>query len=267
MNRIAGIFLVLMLGMTTGMAAQPSTDQELTSREKDLLEYFKDSLSIVPQRTKKMIDRESLIEVCMKPSELTFLHVGGKKFVHTVAKTTVYPKKWPVSSKSAITNTIPSEVVLYEIHSPEYGIIAPAELDLAASVYVNYEPGQLIIPNGKKIKPYTMKVLSYDLHDPTTVQHSGELKVTTADRGQWTVTTPGGTYDCVMYTTIYDGKVGPASVEDSSIVFVNPVVGVVGRVTRNKVSAFLVYNSDDRYAYVLCEKPSKKPELSKSSKK
>ena len=59
-----------------------------------------------------------------------------------------------------------------------------------------------------------------------------------------------------MYSTTYDGKVGPASVKDTSIVFVNPEVGVVGRVTRNKVSAFLVYNSDDRYAYVLSEKPA-----------
>ena len=256
MKRITGILFALLLGMGMGMSEQPTADQDLSSREKELLKYFKNSLTMVPQRTKKMIDREALIEVCMKPSELMFLHVGGKTFKHSVVETKVYPKKWPVSTRSAVTDTIPGGIVLYEIHSPEYGIIAPTELDLSASVYVNYEPGQLIIPNGKDIKPYTMKVFSYDLHNPTTVQHSGELKVTTYDRGQWTVTTPGGTYDCVMYSTTYDGKVGPASVKDTSIVFVNPEVGVVGRVTRNKVSAFLVYNSDDRYAYVLSEKPA-----------
>jgi hypothetical protein len=257
MKRFTGILLTLTLGMTLGLSGQPTVDQDLTSREKELLKYFKNSLTMVPQQTKKWIDREAILKECMKPCERAFLHVGGEKFSHAVATTKMYPKKWPVSNHSAITNTIPGEVVMYEILSPEYGIIAPTELDLSASVYVNYEPGQLIVPNGKNLKPYTMKVFSYDLHNPTTVQHSGELKVNSIDRGQWTVKVPGGTFDCVMYSTTYDGKVGPASVEDTCIVFVNPEIGVVARVTRSKVSAFLVYNSDDRYAYVLAEKPTK----------
>ena len=58
-----------------------------------------------------------------------------------------------------------------------------------------------------------------------------------------------------MYTIRYDGKVGPASVKETAIVFANAEHGCIAKVTRNKGTAFLVYNSDQREALVLVEKP------------
>jgi hypothetical protein len=71
------------------------------------------------------------------------------------------------------------------------------------------------------------------------------------------VKTPAGEFDCVMFTIKYDGKVGPANVHDTALAFVSPEYGIIARVTRNKISAFLVYNADDRFAYALAKKPAK----------
>jgi hypothetical protein len=252
--RQAALGLVILVGSGTAAAQQP---EELTSKEKAFIKYFGGNLTLKPSLSKDTIKRSDLPSAALKESTATFLETWGpqkgKLFTRTIKATKHYPKTWPVSPVGAVTETIPGNFVYYKILDISKGLIAPVELDVHAAIQAAYEPGELLVPIGPKIEPYDMKVLVYNIADPTKVSHSGSLKVTAQDRGQWSVSVPGGTYECVMFTIEFDGKVGPASVKDMAIVFVNLEQGVIARITRTKVSAFLVYNTEDRFSYVLAK--------------
>ena len=259
MSNAKGLIMSLML-MVLAICASVGTAEELTYQERELFKCFDGKVTIEPQKTKKAIDRAALPAVAMKASTREYLEThgphAGKVFTRTVKPTRSYPKSWPATSKGAVTDTIPGDYVFYQIMDKDRGLISLVELDLHSTVQVAYQPGEIMVPSSGNVDPYKVKVKVYDLNNPTSVKHTGEFNVQTKDRGQWTVKTPAGTFDCVLYTTTYNGSVGPASVKDTAMVFVNPEHGVIAKVTRNKVSAFLVYNADDRFGFVLNKKPA-----------
>jgi len=251
MHRALTAFGLLLWVSSTALAYPQAS---LTSTETSLIKFFDGNLTLKPSTSKDDIDRSTLPKAAMQASSGSFLETfgpgKGKEFTRTVKATKTYPKTWPASTAGAVTETIPGDLVLYQILDPKRGLVAPLGLDMHQAVQVAYEPGELMIPMESKLAAYDMKLKVYSLTDPTKVTHTGDLKVTSTDRGQWTVDVPGGSFECVMYTITYDGKVGPASVKDTAIVFVNAKEGVIAKVTRSKVSAFLVYSADDRFAYV-----------------
>ena len=252
------ILLLGLLALAMTGAARPHAASELTSAERDLIKYFEGKLTLKPITTGERIDRAVVAKAWMKPASAEYLETygpnKGKTFTRTVKSTRKYPEKWPYPKAGAITATIPGEFVFYDAMTPDRGVVTRTELDMGASVHVVYEPGEVIIPVGKNIPNYTTDVKVYDLHNPGSVQHTGKLVIDAKDRGDWTVTTPAGTFNCAMFTVTYNGSVGPANVKDTAILFVHPELGCVGKVTRNKVSAFLVYSSDDRVAFVLANR-------------
>lgn len=254
-------FLLVTGSVAFFSAAATIPENELTSREKELFSHFNGKVKLEASKTKKGIDRSALPLAAMKSSSNEFLEThgphAGKTFVRTVKKTDTYPKTWPISEKGAVTDTLPGDYVYYQILDKERGLITPLELDLHATIQGAYTPGVMMVPISGKVAPYKIKVKVYDLTNPNSVKHTGEFHASATDRGQWIVSTPAGEFECVMYTLEFDGRVGPASVKDTALVFVNPEFGVIARVTRNKVSACLIYNTDDRFAYVLNKKPSK----------
>lgn len=249
------ILLLGLLVFASMGAIHPTAGVELTSAERDLIKYFGGKLTLEPIRAGDPIDRATVARAWMKPTSAEYLETSGpnkgKTFTRTVKTTRKYPEKWPYPKAGAVTATIPGEFVFYDAMTPDRGVVTRTELDMGASVHVVYEPGEVIVPAGKNIPTYTTDVKVYDLHNPGSVQHTGKLKVTAKDRGDWKVTTPAGTFNCAMFTVTYNGSVGPANVKDTAILFVHPELGCVGKITRNKVSAFLVYNSDERMAFVL----------------
>lgn len=257
-HRALFIFICAVVSaVLVGAGTAPSDD--LTSAEQDLIELFGSKLAMKPIKGGTPIDRESLVKAWMTSMTGGFLETHGphkgKVLKRSVTSTKKYPAKWPNKKNGAITINLPGEFVYYEVHDDDRGVMIPTELDIANSVHVVYEPGELALPAGKDTSEYTTSVKVYALHDPGSVEHSGSLRINAQDRGEWNVTTPAGTFPCVMYTIRYDGKVGPASVKETAIVFANAEHGCIAKVTRNKVTAFLVYNSDQREALVLVEKP------------
>ena len=254
MHTTSRICVILGIASVLGWTQAATAQATLTRAEKALIKLFDGSLTLTVSTNKDVIDRSSLPAVAMKASKGEFLETfgpnKGKVFTRTIKNTRTYPKTWPKSPVGTITETIPGDVVLYEMLDVERGLVAPLGLDLHQSVQVAYEPGELMVPLGPNVKPYEMKLQVYNLTDPKKVTHTGSLKVSASDRGQWTVVVPGGTFECVLYAIAYDGKVGPANVTDTALVFIDPHEGIVAKVTRSKVSAFLVYNQDDRFAYV-----------------
>jgi hypothetical protein len=133
-------------------------------------------------------------------------------------------------------------------------IRVPASINVSEAVVSRYAPAQpLVLGN---LKPgvsvsESIAVKVYDLHDTSTVAYTGSLRMTYQDLGSFRIKVPAGTYDTRLIKIAYDGKVGPASVQDASWIFYASGVGPVAFVNHKDISAMLFYNKDRRFGAVL----------------
>jgi len=91
----------------------------------------------------------------------------------------------------------------------------------------------------------------YDLHNPSHEKYKGLLRVTHTYVGTYELVVPAGRYRAVLVKSTYNGKVGPATVNDVGYVFYSAGEGIVAAVERAHVSAFLFYDKRTRTAKVL----------------
>jgi hypothetical protein len=73
--------------------------------------------------------------------------------------------------------------------------------------------------------------------------------------GAYEVTTPAGTFPAALIRAEFDIKIGPAKVKDVQYSFIAKGVGKVAEIEALKVSALLVYHSNDKTVKILAEKP------------
>ncbi|MBW1781656.1 MAG: hypothetical protein JRL30_13050 [Deltaproteobacteria bacterium] len=129
-----------------------------------------------------------------------------------------------------------------------------SEVDLEEDVITRYVPVFSVIYEGMRpgeTRSVETDIGVYDLHDPTDEKYKGRLKVTHTYIGAYEVVVPAGKYRTVLIKSTYNGKVGPASVDDVGYVFYSPGTGIVAAVERSHVSAFLFYNKKTRTPKVL----------------
>jgi hypothetical protein len=121
--------------------------------------------------------------------------------------------------------------------------------------YEPAEPGLLtgLAPGDSKAFPVAVKV--YDLSSPQDLAHEGRLDVTYSYLGAYKITTPAGSYDAALIKWSYQGKVGPAKVDDTQYRFFADNVGMVASVDKLDVSAFLVYQDHSKFGKLLAQAP------------
>ncbi|GEM_PF-2076588 len=242
---------LLTLAFASG-AASPNAD-DLDADERRMIALLGNSVSIAPSTAS--VDAGAVCEAVLQPGSREYLITHGKgaggRLDITVAEAKRTPAAWPKSDAPPVVMTVPGRSVLYLHRDADGRLVMPTQADLEQSVMVGFEPGELFLPITSDPTPYEMKVKVWDLHDPTDLEHTGSMKVVARDRGTWTVKTPAGDFDCRLYRLDYTGTVGPASVEDTTLVFASAKEGVVARIAGKRVSAFLVYNTDTRFAFVL----------------
>ena len=117
------------------------------------------------------------------------------------------------------------------------------------------EPGLLVGLAPGDSRSSSIAVAVSDLSNPQVVSHKGTLEVTYSYLGAYKVTTPAGTYDAALIKWTYQGKVGPAKVDDTQYRFFAENVGMVATVDKLDVSAFLVYQSHTKFGKVLAQVP------------
>jgi hypothetical protein len=237
--------------------AAPPPSPQLSPEEQALVALLGDSIKVVPSDA--VLDREAIRRRTLAPEEAEFQVVHGpsvgttiRRSVGPVART---PDHWPVADGKPIVVTLPGRSAVYIFLDDEGKVLAEAQLDLEHGVLVSFSPGEMRLPDRVDPTPYQMKVKVWDLHDPGELEHEGSMTVTGRDRGTWSVTTPAGTFDCVLYRLDYDGNVGPASVRDTTLRFISPKYGLVAAIDGKRVSAMLFYNTDERFAFVLEDHP------------
>ena len=123
------------------------------------------------------------------------------------------------------------------------------------SRYAPPEPGLLTGMAPGDSKDFTIDVKVSDLSSPQDVAHEGTLDVTYSYIGAYKITTPAGSYDAALIKWAYNGKVGPASVEDTQYRFFAEKVGMVASVDKLDVSAFLLYKKHTKFGKVLAQAP------------
>ena len=123
------------------------------------------------------------------------------------------------------------------------------------SRYAPPEPGLLTGMAPGDSKDFTIDVKVSDLSSPQDVAHEGTLDVTYSYIGAYKITTPAGSYDAALIKWAYNGKVGPASVEDTQYRFFAEKVGMVASVDQLDVSAFLLYKKHTKFGKVLAQAP------------
>jgi hypothetical protein len=125
-------------------------------------------------------------------------------------------------------------------------------------VITRYEPAQPglltgLAPGDSKTSSVAVKV--YDLSSPQDLTHEGRLDVTYSHLGAYRITTPAGSYDAALIKWSYEGKVGPAKIEDTQYRFFADNVGMVASVDKLDVSAFLVYQDHTKFGKLLAQAP------------
>ena len=142
------------------------------------------------------------------------------------------------------------------------GIHVPTSINVPNAVISKFDPPEPMILVGLqpgKACTQNTSINVYDIGDPTTVAHSGTLTMEYRDLGGYKVTVPAGTFDARLIKITYKGTVGPANVNDSAWVFYAKSVGPIAFVDHKDVSAFLIYNKDERFAAVLQSLPEPVP--------
>lgn len=148
--------------------------------------------------------------------------------------------------------------VLFLHQTDDGGLTVQSEQDTDQGVISHFSPAEPLLVPGLQpgdSKDYTIDVKVYDLSDPKDVTHSGSLQVTYSYLGAYQVTVPTGTYDAALIKWVYQGKVGPAKIEDTQYRFVVEKTGMVAAIDNKQISALLIYHDDSKVGKVLEKQP------------
>jgi len=133
-------------------------------------------------------------------------------------------------------------------------LLTVAQQDFEQKVLTRFTPGEPMIIGGAKpgsSQKFNIKVDVSDLSDLDKVSHTGTLNVTYTYIGMYKVSVPAGTYDAALIKWEYDGKVGPATIKETTYRFLAPGAGMVAMVENRSISALLIYNDHAKLGKVL----------------
>jgi hypothetical protein len=131
-----------------------------------------------------------------------------------------------------------------------------SEQDADQGVVTKYSPAQPLLIAGMNAgdkKTMTLKVNVYDLNDPSDLEHQGSLDLTLTYVGAYKVTVPAGTFDAALLVWDYQGKIGPAKIDDVQARFVAPGAGMVAAAEKRDIAAMLIYNDNTKVGKVLVQ--------------
>jgi hypothetical protein len=176
----------------------------------------------------------------------------GRSEQHVVARLQGDPSgadwRYAVGARSAqlIKQTDDGSLVFVSLEDFDEGVI---------SRYTPPEPALLAGMAPGDSKSFSIGVKVADLSSPRNVKHEGTLALTYSYLGAYRVNTPAGSYDAALLKWAYDGKIGPASVEDTQYRFFADKVGMVASVDKLDVSAFLLYKKHTKFGKLLAQAP------------
>jgi hypothetical protein len=141
---------------------------------------------------------------------------------------------------------------------PDGDYVLTAVTDTEEGVINQYSPAEPFMLQG--ISPgeehsMTLNVKVFDLNNPGKQMYTGSMDINYHYIGAYKVKVPAGSFDAVLVKWTSQGKIGPASIDNTRYRFFVPDVGMVAAVERLNVSALLIYNHQRKIGRVLVTKP------------
>jgi len=124
-------------------------------------------------------------------------------------------------------------------------------------ILVRYDPPQPIITKGMvpgSSNTTRINVQVSDLARPERSTYRGHLDLVHSYLGAYEVTVPAGRFEAALFEWKYSGKIGPANIRDVQYWFLAKNYGLIARIDKLHVSAFLIYQQRSRNAGVLVER-------------
>ena len=206
------------------------------------------------------IDPAALIEAVTQPRISRFVMIEGPKKGQLVSVSVRSEKQIPGAGK-------PADAPLWAIGAPgvitqyvlagEEGLRSPMIVlgdGTLASSYLPPEPMLLRGVAAGVSKSYEMQVHVHPANNFEKTKYKGRLRSTYTNKGSYRLHTPAGAFDGVVIRTDYQGKLGPATMNDSDIRIYSPKVGLLAIATHDRLHAMLVLNRD-KYVILLLAKP------------
>lgn len=148
-------------------------------------------------------------------------------------------------------------LVLFFLKTKDGAVEIVSSEDLQEGVISRYSPREPILlanmnPGDTKHLKTAVKV--YDLSHPDHLTHKGFMNITYSYVGAYEVKVPAGTFKASLFKWQYEGKVGPAKVQDIQYRFFAEDVGTVAMIERTDVTALLFYQQHTKIGKVLVQK-------------
>lgn len=253
MRGLCAAFLIgLAMALGGGPAlAQGSEPMELSSADRAAIESFLGK-GVVGKAVagNPIADMEKIFP--FKPGQWTFRFTSGDKKGKDQEQSFANIKTASSGTTGRYQNG--KDQVLFLRRSENGDISTVSEQDTKQGVVSRFsppEPGYVVGMAPGDTKKVTIGVKVYDLSDPSDVTHSGSLDLTYSYVGAYEVTVPAGTYHAALIKWDYDGKVGPASIQDTQYRFLAKEAGVVAMVEKKNIAAMLIYHDHTKFGKVL----------------
>ncbi len=133
-------------------------------------------------------------------------------------------------------------------------VVITGAIDRKEGVRTEFNPAKPLIPRG--LEPGAQRRTStwvrvMDLDKPGRLRHEGELGVTLTHLGNLHVQIGFGEFDVYLLRLEAQGKIGPAKIMHRQYYFYAEDTGLVAFVETRKITAFAIYEKNERQAMVL----------------
>ena len=208
------------------------------------------------------IDPAKLIAAITRPQTAEFIVIAGPKKGQNVPVSIRREKSLPKGLKPAPgpiwALKVPDVIVEYMIEEKD-GLSAPhlaIGTGTLATSYLPPEPVLLRDVGPGDSSSYEMEVRVHPADDPEKTKYKGLIRTTYSNKGSYRIKTPAGSFDGVLVRIDFQGKLGPATMNDSDLRIYSPEFGLLGIVTHDRLHALLLVNRDEHVTLLVTKLPS-----------
>ncbi len=248
------VMVAIMIGIR-GLFADTGKVIHLPSGDKAILEQVLGS-GVVGKAIPAMPIADTSKYVHLQEASWTFRYTSGKKKGQDVIQTMSELKR--DTSRNSWRYSVAHGNVYFLNKDQKGGLSVTSEQDTNQGVISRFSPYEPIFVPG--LKPGEMRktkidVKVYDLSKPTHLSHQGSLDLTLSYIGAYEVHVPAGTFKGSLIKWHYNGKIGPAKVDDVQYRFLAEKVGIAAMIDKRNISAVLIYHDRSKTGKVLVKHP------------
>ena len=249
---VAAVFVQL----AAGSPASPQPTDRLDTIDRELIARLGDGIIGEPIEP---IDPEKLVAAMARPHSAEFRVIEGPQKGKTVQLSVRKEDGGSHANASGLTPSwvleVPGVITEHLVEDAE-GLSASTLVIGTSGMSSTYRPPEPMLLRGiaaGKSKSYVMDVRVHPLAHPEQTKYKGQIRTTYSNRGSYRIQTPAGAFNGTVVRSDYQGKLGPATMNDVDIRIYSPTVGLIAIVTHNRLHAALLLNRD-KHITLLVEK-------------